>query len=225
MAGRLNFAASTVFGRVGLAHLRPIYSRAHGCKRASGTELHPQLRRCLKWWITLLNTSDLQVSLPHKRQSREKFILYTDATGNGSLGFALYDHKGQCTSWAPGSTPSWLNRRLKTRKNQVNAHELIAPLWAAEALMPDLKGAHVDLYIDNTAAEGIIKKGASKHPDLNSIAGTLWLLAADLALSLRVCRVPSDLNPADPPSRGREPPGASTRNLNLRAQGVRPLRL
>ena len=99
-----------------------------------------------------------------------------------------------------------LNDRPLNRKTHVNAHELIAALWAINALRPQLNGKIINLYADNTAAESIIRKGASRRHDLNKIVGTLWLLVADMGAELIVNRVPTKRNPADAPSRAAAPP-------------------
>ena len=213
LAGRLNFATSTLFGKVGKAHLRPIYHRAHAAQRKHhSSRLYPSLKKCLKWWKKLLNLPNLNVDINFEQQARPIKLLYTDATGHGNLGFALYDKHAHNLLWGASSTPQWLRDRLQKRETQVNAHELIAAHWGLAATKTLIPGAIVHLFIDNTAAQSIAQKGTSSKNDLNHIAGSLWLLAASLKIELNIWRVPSKLNASDPPSRGKLPPLASAGN-------------
>ena len=79
--------------------------------------------------------------------------------------------------------------------------------------LSQLQDHAVDLYVDNTAAEAILRKGASSSDDLNSFAAQFWATALQMNLSVRVFRVPSKLNTADEASRflsqGKAPPLAS----------------
>ena len=213
LVGRLNFATSTLFGKVGKAHLRPIYHRAYAntSKQAQphSSRLYPSLRKSLKWWRRLLSMPTLNVDINFHQQARPIRILYTDATGHGNLGFAIYDKDTKNLKWGASVTPQWLCARLQKRETQVNAHELIAAHWGLSATRDLIEGAVVYLFIDNTAAQSIAQKGASRKNDLNHIAGSLWLLAASLRVNLQVRRVPSKLNASDPPSRGKTPPLAS----------------
>ena len=223
LAGRLNFASSTTFGRVGMAHIRPLYHRAHGRRGSSGRKLYQlhldtPIKKALRWWLHLLQHRHLEATVHFTRQHTDTHILYTDATGDGHLGSALYDTEARCLGWSAGQTPQWMHHRLHKRKTQINAHELIAAHWGLEDFSDTIRGSTVHLYVDNTAAEHIARKGSSKSADLNQIAGSLWLLAAELHIHLHLHRVPSKSNPSDAPSRGTTPPLASE---DLRHHGIR----
>ncbi len=69
-----------------------------------------------------------------------------------------------------------------------------------------LAGHPVIVFVDNQAALGILRNGTSKAPDLAALAVFTWDLAMRLGIDLTFLWVPSPLNLADPPSRGRRPP-------------------
>ena len=52
LAGRLNFAMSRVFGRIGRAWIRPLLWRQ---ERKTPEVLHHRLRCALLWWLALLD--------------------------------------------------------------------------------------------------------------------------------------------------------------------------
>ena len=205
MAGRLNFAASSVFGKLGSAHLRPLYARLHHSGRsAPGSPLNPEITASLVFWIDLLHMPHFRriLELPHCKTPAK--VLYTDATGHGDLGFVLYEGSSTPSSWAASRVPDEVTSTLSERITQVTAFELLAPRWSIMQ-SPQLRNCRVDLYIDNQAAEHILRKGASAAPDLNLIADKFWHLIFERNITLRVFRVPSKENPSDAPSRGEAP--------------------
>ena len=146
-------------------------------------------------------------------------VLFTDATGDGMVGFVLYDSSARPSSWSC-SQLRLPNNALLARVNQVTSYELLAPLWALQNL-PQLHSCALDVYVDNVAAEHILRKGSSTASDLNDLVASFWTLVMDKNLTLRVFRVPSKLNTADEASRflrqGKVPPlgGQPTESSSL----------
>ena len=209
LAGRLNFAASSIFGRLAAAPLRSIYERQHSHARTH--ELNHQLRIDILYMKELLVKVTFRRSLALPLRRLRKNVLLTDATGLGKIGYALYSDSIKPSAWSHGDAAN-VSKLLNPRLNQVTAYELLAPLWSLQNL-PQLKDHAVDLYVDNTTAEAILRKGASSSDDLNSFAAQFWATALQMNLSVRVFRVPSKLNTADEASRflsqGKAPPLAS----------------
>ena len=79
----------------------------------------------------------------------------------------------------------------------------------------NVAGKRVFLFVDNIAAQFVLEKGASKVSDINAVCAGFWLLVARLYLSVEVIRVTSKENPADAPSRGKPPHGASIHRPKL----------
>ncbi len=208
LAGRLNFAAGTCFGRSGRGFIRPIYARQYSHVHNDST-LTDDLRHSLHWWHAFLTTQDLHRLIHLNSPQRPVLLVYTDATGSGDLGFATYKNTTHCHDWAATSTPPALNDLLLPRETQVNAHETIAAFWAVANLMPVLPHVQIHLFIDNTTAQAILTNGTSSATDLNHLAAAFWLMAAANDADILIFRVASKANPADAPSRGQRPPGAT----------------
>ena len=210
LAGRLNFAAGTAFGRVGRAYLRAIYHQQHS--HSKDHQLNDELRHNLMWWQNFLTTHNLHRAMPLRPSPKPVLLVYTDATGGGSLGYAVYDVAGRCLTWGADTTDQSIAAQLHERQTQVNAHETIAALWAVCTLQHLLPDHQIHLYIDNTTAESILRSGYSTVSDLNHLAAAFWLIAAAHQADIHIIRVPSKSNPADAPSRGEPPPRASQHN-------------
>ena len=80
-------------------------------------------------------------------------MLYTDATGGGRMGYALYDPAGHLLSWSMLKSPPLVSALLHKRKTQVTAWESIAPLWALMQEAKCLQGQHVLVFVDNVGAQ------------------------------------------------------------------------
>ena len=65
-----------------------------------------------------------------------------------------------------------------------------------------LKGRSCIFFIDNQSALGAIVKGSSSAGDLSRIVGTLWDELNKYTITAWFEYVPTDLNMADPMSRG-----------------------
>jgi hypothetical protein len=64
-----------------------------------------------------------------------------------------------------------------------------------------VRGARTLLFVDAEAIEGALVKGYSSRADICELLGLFWALVRELDLLLYVDRVPTDMNPADAPSR------------------------
>ena len=111
----------------------------------------------------------------------------------------LYLNSDTPQQWGHGSLDA-ASLPLEARPTQITAFELLAPLWALQNLN-DVRSAQLDLYIDNSSAEHILRKGSSGSLDPNDFAEQFWTLASTRNLSVRVFRVASKLNVADAASR------------------------
>jgi hypothetical protein len=139
--------------------------------------------------------------------------LYTDAEGSGGLGALLSSESSQW--YTKGSVPSWLPKLLAPRKTQIFVYETLMVLAAFHVFVRQLQGRRVLVFIDNTSALGAIKKGSSSSTDVHALVGLLWLRLAAQRIWAVFRWVPSKLNLADPPSRGREPVSGSLVPLRL----------
>ena len=81
------------------------------------------------------------------------------------------------------------NTVITTKKTQVTAHELGAAIEAINDFRQHIKDNSIDIYIDNTAAEAILRKGRSKHRDLNDMVESFNIMCFQLNLKVNVVRV------------------------------------
>ena len=121
LAGRLTFAGQSIFGRVGRAHVRPIYDRIY----TGHSALDPALRHSLLWWIELLQTTAYRRTAPLQEATRPAIVIYTDATGDGRIGSAIY-RNGELLNWSASKVPPELDDVIHQRQTQVNLYELYA---------------------------------------------------------------------------------------------------
>ena len=87
------------------------------------------------------------------------------------------------------------------RKSQIAMVELFATVVALKTFEVYLAGSWSLLLVDSEPVQGALVKGYSAREDVCELVGVFWKLALDLKVNLYVDRVPTDANPADPPSR------------------------
>jgi hypothetical protein len=91
---------------------------------------------------------------------------------------------------------------LNERKDdQIMALEMWAVILGMQSFKHLLENKCVHIWIDNTAGQGALAKGASRQSDHNAICHLLWHIAAEFNVEAHVHRVPTELNIADLPSR------------------------
>ncbi|KAF4740435.1 hypothetical protein FOZ63_018184, partial [Perkinsus olseni] len=103
--------------------------------------------------------------------------------------------------YAACEAPEWFHARLLDRKTQIIALELFAALVSIETFGRYMSGRWVIVFVDNVAVEQALVKGYSKHADLNHMITKFWHSCEKFHLKIWIDRVPSELNPADKPSR------------------------
>ena len=64
-----------------------------------------------------------------------------------------------------------------------------------------IKERKVLLFVDAEAVEGALVKGYSSREDICELLGLFWALVRSLDVLVYIDRVPTDMNPADAPSR------------------------
>jgi hypothetical protein len=107
------------------------------------------------------------------------------------------------------TAPEYLSREVPPevmaewipRTNQIAMVELIAPVLVAEVMGERLRGKKVLIFVDSEPVEGALVKGYSALEDMSELTGMFWERIAELKALVYICRVPTDSNPADLPSR------------------------
>jgi len=211
LAGRLNFAGSTMTGKLGRAYLYPLYKYASGGGhryRNFSQTLTQQMRHALEWWRTALSSAPIRAFTPvHKRSIWE---LWTDA--------ALVPHgvgavlaRSEADPRTPRFRQAIGERGLEAWKNwlppaEVSERviyqlELLAVLWAILHWKKQLRGGALRLWIDNEAARFALIGGYSSNPWAARIVSEIWVQLAVHDIFFYVERVPTKENIADGPSR------------------------
>ena len=124
----------------------------------------------------------------------------------GRIAFIVYKPNGAIV-YAETLVPAkvfQLVHDLRAREKHICTLETMAliAVYINPGLQEDLRGADVNHFADNTAANAALVKGYSASPDLAAMVGSLHLLLARAAIRPWIHFAPSALNPADAPSRG-----------------------
>lgn len=221
LVGKLGFACSGIFGRVGRAALQPLYRRQHA--RRGSTALSRPLRSALGFFVTLLEDPPPRV-FHSPSAARPPVVIYTDGNGAGCLGIVLFE-RGEAPEVRFCAVPPAVLGLLQVRKQQIALIELIAVVVAFEVFADAVRDRDVLLFVDNRVAEGVVRNGYARRvaQDASALANLLWLRCAALKVCLYVRWVESDSNIADGPSRPNEPAkSAGLRSLGSRWEEVAP---
>ena len=202
LRGKLYFAATTAYGRVGRAALQPILQRQE--RDAGRASLTPALVRALSFFITLLNNMpDREISLGS--QGRPPILVWSDASwegGIGRLGFVVYDPDTGAYFESDSDVPQFILDFFVAKKQKIGQCEILAAT-AVYSSLPDLfRRRRVIHWIDNTSAISCLIHGYSGKPDSALLVNAFHLFNAGLRADVHFEYVESKSNVADLPSRG-----------------------
>ena len=216
LAGRLSWASSKLFKKLGRAMLRPI----HDQKTRRDGHISHELRRALRWWVEVL-----EQGLCEKRAWKcidgEPVQLFCDASGYPAHLGAVLLLEGRCcfTHYVP---PQRLLDKFKRRRdNQIMGLELLSISLGLSTFAELLRGRKVVIHSDNTGSEvcclsgkapqgpcplrcfaqAAIRRGTAVMMDHAQIVHEQWTHAAQLQIGVHVVRVGTHDNIADLPSR------------------------
>lgn len=225
MAGRLSFASSTLWGRVGRAMIYPIYRRAAAKNLPAHAKLNAELRAAVLWWLEFLDGAEAQTHhfrrlSPVVASSRRKRAIYTDAclTGVGAIDIDLTDPGNPHFTEFRNTRDSFTPRAglSSSSEDDIAVLEIGVPRRTLESLysvLPhrvagDCVNDEVVLFVDNTVAQGCLCRGSGRRGGkwsdaLSKEAHKFWLFVARSGLFVWLERVESSSNPSDMPSRGQ----------------------
>ena len=143
--------------------------------------------------------------------AREHAWAFTDASGltetkleglggvlilRGVVFYFMVTVTEEIAVWLPkGTTPD-------AKQQRINEAEAVGVVLLLHTFREELQGMDLTVYVDNTGAEGALKKGFSGSRFMTAAAAEAWDLAIRHEIGLWIERVPSKENIADPPSRG-----------------------
>jgi hypothetical protein len=148
LAGRLSWASSSLFKKLGRAMLRPIFDQK---SRLDG-RMSPELRRALQWWVDVLESGLSERREWHGAEG-QNVQLFCDASGSPAyLGAVLFvDDQCYFTHFAP---PKHLIEKFKRRRdNQIMGLELLSISLGLSTFAELIRGRNVVIHSDNTGSE------------------------------------------------------------------------
>ena len=215
LAGRMNFAVSAMFGRVGRAPLKAVYARQHSRRTNHEGESHEHphiltrsLRASLEALARLVEAPPPRI-LPIPGKIAPVVSIFSDGEGKyGYIGGVLL----VAAAFVPvlvfeAQIPPHVYDLLVRRHNQIALIELLAALTALSAFSPFIKGKDLRFFIDNRVAECAVRNGYVRRDtrDACALVSELWFQLQRAQATVWVDRVPSKLNIADGPSRPDQP--------------------
>ena len=196
LAGRLQWACQHMFHRIGRAMLRPLYNQIRG---RSG-KVYPELMSVLSWWVDILRGGIAELRCWNAPDT-SPVHLFCDAAGEPARIAAVVWVDGEVffTDCPP---PPEVTALWKVRADQqIMGLELLSIALGLSVFMDRLKGRKVIIHSDNTGAECCTRKGSAGAFDHCSLIHQMWAQISRNHIYAWVCRVPTDDNIADLPSR------------------------
>ena len=148
LAGRLSWACSRLFHRFGRATLRAIFDQK---SRHSG-DLSPELRRCLQWWLDVLDMELAELRTWEKSVTPLIHMFCDAASTPPHLGVVLVD-AGHWYWTHAGVSAEVLNQFRRRRDNQIMGLELLAISLGLSTFATRLQGRRVIVHSDNKGSE------------------------------------------------------------------------
>ena len=203
LRGKLYFAATSAYGKVGRAALQPILQRQEGRGRSSD-RLTPAMVLSLKFFITLLHhMPDREIVLSGAAR-RPPLLVWSDASwerGVGWLGFVVYDPAQARFFYSDSPVPDHVLEFFVQKKQKIGQCEILAAS-SVYTSMPDLfRGREAIHWIDNTSAISCLLHGYSGKLDSALLVNAFHLFNAGLRVRVHFEYVESKANVADLPSR------------------------
>ena len=202
LRGKLYFAVTAAYGRVGRAALQPILQR----QEADGgrDSLTPAMIKSLSFFVTLLNhMPDREITLGSR--GVPPVLVWSDAAweaGVGRLGFVVYDPLDDAFVESDSVIPPYILDFFVKKKQKIGQCEILAATAVYSSLPELLRGRRVIHFIDNTSAISCLLHGYSGKPDSALLVNAFHLYNAGLKADIHFEYVESKANVADLPSRG-----------------------
>ena len=196
LAGRLSWAQTHLFHKLGRAMLRPIF----GQRWTRSGKISKVLRTALLWWLHVLEAGVCEMR-EWKRQDAPPVCVFVDARGVPPRCAAVAFIDGVC-HFTDGMPSKAIMDRFHTRKDsQICGLEMLAIALGLSTFAEELKGRTVVVYSDNKGAEPAARTGSAKSWDHCEIIHEVWSMAVQIGAHLWIGRGSSADNISDLPSR------------------------
>ena len=205
LRGRLQFACSQLFGRLGKAALSTVTDQAY---RSSSLQLQPETCVAMKLFRDLLTKSK-----PRKISGKvyDEWFVFTDASFEpnaagfkAGVGAVLVDKNGRIVQYVSEELPQDVLIFLMSsgKKTIIFELEMLAIVYAMTVWESFLRGSHVVFYTDNNAVRDAVIACSTSSSLAMPILDRLLKLEYALDIFPWYTRVPTDSNVSDDPSRG-----------------------
>ena len=205
LRGRMQFADSQLFGRVGRLCMRAV--TAHGFS-GDGPKLKRECIDALTRFRNFLSASKPRQIL---HSSKKTWFVFTDACYEPTssdwkcgLGGIIYSPCGSIFQFFSVSLNESQIHALggSDKRTIIFEAELLALVVALNLWRPLFGGCPTAFYVDNNSARDVAISGCGRSAVANSLLDTLLEAEMHSGIFAWYSRVPSPSNPADDPSRG-----------------------
>ncbi|KAJ9438887.1 hypothetical protein DIPPA_32504 [Diplonema papillatum] len=202
LAGKLGFASSSLFGKVGRVPLQPLFRRANASSTYRDFKLGRELRVSLQWWVDVLRSEVrvFQKSIPLHPVSPDtgtRCVLFTDACPRGLGAVLVVLMEGVVSSVEYYSCPV----PARAVGLPIHALEFAAVSVAFGLWFKEMAGVQVSVWVDNNVVLASLVQGQSRARMLLAPVHRLWQDIARAKARVWFERVSSEMNIADLPSR------------------------
>lgn len=204
LAGFLAYLAMAILP--GRAHLRSLYAMTSRMESTDTGEfkkwsLFPNVVADLEWWRDELSRDYVGMSLCTERFPDDSLHVYVDASTNWGIGVVIsgsFDRFRLQDGWKKGE--------LGVR--DIGWAEFVAVELAVFFLISSFKihDRHLLIHSDNMGVVEGWKNRSSRNAEQNAILLRIMHMLNSCRSFVTLDYVPSAQNPADPPSRGLDPP-------------------
>ena len=226
--GKLQHASTMLWGKFGIAKLRPFVRRQHEPGRLG---LNAQLRHAIAWWLEVLHSRRYPREVPITPLQLPWAVSYSDGEGcEAGVGVAVWTSDLVRPVAAYLKVPReirtyWRSSDADSVRHDIFEVEAIGPLVVLATWPRLMQGRRWIHFIDNSAAQAAYVKGSSSVHSGDLIVGAAWNLIARRKLLPWFDRVDTASNPMDGLSRGRmEGPWLKVEDRLVPAELLRELR-
>jgi hypothetical protein len=208
LKGKLFFAASQLWGKIGRAFMLALSERQYS--RSFEEAITKPIGCALQQWLKLARDGRPR-PIEYFENDEVDAVLFTDGfspdgesvdQGEDAVGAVLFHKELEAPVAFHMVIPSELRDQWIPRESQITMIETFAPIVALQAFGEELRNTKLLLMVDSEAAEGALVKGYSSRSDLTELTSVFWDMCSELNILVYIDRVSTDANPADPPSRG-----------------------
>ena len=205
LIGRLSFSQTLLFGKFARTQLRPLYQKLH--RRVYNARLTASELAVFQWWERVIRSFSPRICTPCKEFC--DWIVYTDAATSPprlcALRFAGNTRPTRLIQQLSSSAPTvW--QYLFRKTCLIFGLELLALVAFLEESAVNLAGCSIWFYMDSNNSLSAMTRGDSNTAVIAVLVSRAWELIQRFQIRAWFSRVPSKLNPADLPTRGKKLP-------------------